>query len=160
KSIQRDRILEQVTLLQDNDVTVRADAAKQLGIEALIFNTSLEPEELHATRDALLSSFRNDPDVAVRSYAAWGLGFLQPAIPEVLAALLSSFCNDPDAAVRSSAAWSLGTLGADSPEVLAVLLSALQTTSNADVRASAAWSLAHRGTVSHETLTALIEGLQ
>ena len=154
-------IPKEVTLLQDSDATVRARAAKVLGIEAYTeYNAFPKPEEFLAARDALLSSLHNDPDAAVRSYAAWGLGYLQSAIPEVLAALLSSLRNDPDAAVRSSAAWSLGTLGADSPEVLAALLSVFQTNGDADVRASAACSLVQRGMVSHEMLTALIEGLQ
>ncbi len=159
KDIHKYWILKQVTLLQDSDATVRADAAWRIGFEAYLYNRPPKPE-LHAARDALLLTLANDPDAAVRSNAAWGLGQLGPATPEVLTTLLSTLRDDPDAAMRSNAAWGLGQLGATSPEVLIALRTAFRDDPDAAVRASAAWSLAQRDMVSHEMLTALSEGLQ
>jgi hypothetical protein len=159
--IYKQLIQKKVTLLQNSDATMRADAAKQIGFEAYIHDDDprFKPE-LHAARDALLSTLANDPDAVVRASAVWGLGHLGATSPEVLTVLLSTLHHDPDAAVRSNAAWGLGQPGATSPEVLIALHTAFHDDPDAAVRASAAWSLVQRGMVSHEMLTALSEGLQ
>jgi HEAT repeat protein len=161
RDFRRKWIQEQVALLQNSEATVRAGAAKQLGFEAYLHNDDPPLKgELHAARDALLSTLANDPDAAVRANAAWGLGQPEPATPEVLTALLSTLREDPDATVRSTAAWSLGQPGVASSEVLTALRSAFRDDPDAAVRASAAESLVQGGLVAHEMLTALSEGLQ
>lgn len=159
--------------LQDEDASIRAQAAQALG--------SMESE---AAVEMLSAALRDDDDARVRSQAAWALGMIEsaaavPVLSEVLASdedrvrkqavwalgmiessdavqPLAAALSDEDAGIRSKAAWALGMI--ESPDAVAALVDALGD-AEARVRSQAVWALGmieDAGGV--EALTATLRG--
>jgi energy-coupling factor transporter ATP-binding protein EcfA2 len=93
----------------------------------------------------------------VREAAAFALGSLEGATPEVVTALLGAL-HDPDASVRWSAANALGRLGQATPEVVMALLGTLHDP-DGSVRWSAAEALGGLGQATPEVIATLLGAL-
>jgi HEAT repeat protein len=104
-----------------------------------------------------LTGALGDDDATVRSRAAWSLGQLGPASPEVVAALERAL-GDARWLVRFRAAESLGQLGQASPEVVAALERALGD-DDGEMRYLATESLGQLGPASSGVVAALVRAL-
>ncbi|MHC5746492.1 MAG: NACHT domain-containing protein, partial [Nostoc sp.] len=95
-----------------------------------------------------------DESESVRNFAAWALGKLGNASPQVVEALVG-LLKDESESVRNSAAQILGKLGNASPQVVEALLGLLKDESEG-VRYSAAQILGKLGNASPQVVEALL----
>ncbi len=106
---------------------------------------------------ALLHTFHQDVDPAVKQAAVWSLGRAGQGTPEVVTALLDAL-QDSDTRIRYTSIVSLSTLGLKSSQVVESLLTTLQDM-DARVRQEAVRSLGKLGQTLPEVVPALYDSL-